>query len=259
MRFFLIPALALLTIGFMNAGTANAWTCQGAEHVCGSSSVSKKTVSGKKVAYHKSAKHKRVATAYKAKKKSYSSASYGGGSSGMASYYWQGQMTASGARFNPGALTAAHRSLPFGTRVLVTNKVNGRSVTVTINDRGPLHQGPHHRPLVGSSRRDRDEGHGCCARQHLGARQGLSSKASRPIKWRVPPRRHPPFGVYGPINQPSRFVSDFGKMRYLAESRYLWLARFREEQTRKQEQYSVAASATALTSSPDFARAETSP
>jgi rare lipoprotein A len=56
----------------------------------------------------------------------------------MASYYWQGQMTASGARFNPGALTAAHRTLPFGTRVRVTNRSNGRSVIVTINDRGPF-------------------------------------------------------------------------------------------------------------------------
>ncbi len=61
--------------------------------------------------------------------------------SGMASYYWQGQMTASGARFNPGAMTAAHRTLPFGTKVRVTNKRNGRSVVVTINDRGPFIRG----------------------------------------------------------------------------------------------------------------------
>jgi rare lipoprotein A len=61
--------------------------------------------------------------------------------SGMASYYWQGQMTASGARFNPQALTAAHRSLPFGTKVRVTNKRNGKSVVVTINDRGPFIRG----------------------------------------------------------------------------------------------------------------------
>jgi rare lipoprotein A len=47
-------------------------------------------------------------------------------------------MTASGARFNPSAMTAAHRSLPFGTRVRVTNRSNGRSVVVTINDRGPF-------------------------------------------------------------------------------------------------------------------------
>jgi rare lipoprotein A len=61
--------------------------------------------------------------------------------SGMASYYWQGQMTASGARFNPNAMTAAHRSLPFGTKVRVTNKRNGKSVVVTINDRGPFIRG----------------------------------------------------------------------------------------------------------------------
>jgi rare lipoprotein A len=61
--------------------------------------------------------------------------------SGMASYYWEGQMTASGARFNPQALTAAHRTLPFGTKVRVTNKRNGKSVVVTINDRGPFIRG----------------------------------------------------------------------------------------------------------------------
>jgi rare lipoprotein A len=60
--------------------------------------------------------------------------------SGMASYYGteSGSQTASGARFIPSAMTAAHRSLPFGTKVLVTNKSNGRSVVVTINDRGPF-------------------------------------------------------------------------------------------------------------------------
>jgi rare lipoprotein A len=59
----------------------------------------------------------------------------------MASYYSQGQRTASGARFNPNGFTAAHRSLPFGTRVRVTNRSNGRSVIVTINDRGPFVRG----------------------------------------------------------------------------------------------------------------------
>ena len=60
--------------------------------------------------------------------------------SGMASYYGteSGSQTASGARFIPSAMTAAHRTLPFGTKVLVTNKSNGRSVVVTINDRGPF-------------------------------------------------------------------------------------------------------------------------
>lgn len=61
--------------------------------------------------------------------------------SGIASYYWQPQRVASGGWFNPNALTAAHRTLPFGTRVRVTNLSNGRSVTVTINDRGPFIRG----------------------------------------------------------------------------------------------------------------------
>jgi len=63
--------------------------------------------------------------------------------SGMASYYGteSGTHTASGTRFNPGAMTAAHRSLPFGTKVRVTNKSNGSSVIVTINDRGPFVRG----------------------------------------------------------------------------------------------------------------------
>jgi rare lipoprotein A len=59
---------------------------------------------------------------------------------GMASFYGyeSGSRTASGERFNPEALTAAHRSLPFGTRVRVTNMWNGRSVIVRITDRGPF-------------------------------------------------------------------------------------------------------------------------
>ena len=61
--------------------------------------------------------------------------------SGMASYYWQPQRVASGGWFNPNAMTAAHRTLPFGTKVQVTNASTGRSVTVTINDRGPFVKG----------------------------------------------------------------------------------------------------------------------
>lgn len=60
---------------------------------------------------------------------------------GMASWYgpgFHGRKTANGERFDSQALTAAHRSLPFGTRVRVTNLNNGRSVTVRINDRGPF-------------------------------------------------------------------------------------------------------------------------
>jgi rare lipoprotein A len=65
------------------------------------------------------------------------------GQSGVASIYSteSGSRTASGARLNPGALTAAHRSLPFGSRVRVTNHRNGRSVVVTVNDRGPFVRG----------------------------------------------------------------------------------------------------------------------
>jgi rare lipoprotein A len=53
----------------------------------------------------------------------------------------QGKKTASGARFNPHALTAAHRSLPLGTRAKVTNLDNGKAILVTINDRGPFRRG----------------------------------------------------------------------------------------------------------------------
>ncbi|AVT31097.1 MULTISPECIES: septal ring lytic transglycosylase RlpA family protein [unclassified Plantactinospora] len=58
-----------------------------------------------------------------------------------ASYYDQGQVTANGESFNPNALTAAHKTLPFDTRVRVTNPDNGRSVVVRINDRGPFIEG----------------------------------------------------------------------------------------------------------------------
>jgi len=57
---------------------------------------------------------------------------------GHASWYALTSQTASGERMNPNELTAAHRSLPFGTRVLVENLSNGRSVVVRINDRGPF-------------------------------------------------------------------------------------------------------------------------
>jgi rare lipoprotein A len=72
----------------------------------------------------------------------WSGASFGA-QSGIASVYSveSGSKTASGERLNPGTLTAAHRTLPFGTKVRVTNKHNGRSVIVTINDRGPFVRG----------------------------------------------------------------------------------------------------------------------
>ena len=61
-----------------------------------------------------------------------------GASYGLASFYGEGSETASGERFDPKGLTAAHPTLPFGTRLRVTNVSNGRSVIVRINDRGPF-------------------------------------------------------------------------------------------------------------------------
>jgi rare lipoprotein A len=61
---------------------------------------------------------------------------------GIASIYaYAGEKTANGERANPGGLTAAHKTLPFGTRVRVVNKRNGKSVVVRINDRGPFVRG----------------------------------------------------------------------------------------------------------------------
>ena len=63
---------------------------------------------------------------------------------GMASYYgneFAGSRTANGERFDPGAMTAAHRSLAFHSRVAVTNLSNGQEVIVRINDRGPWGKG----------------------------------------------------------------------------------------------------------------------
>ncbi|MCB1420579.1 MAG: septal ring lytic transglycosylase RlpA family protein [Notoacmeibacter sp.] len=60
---------------------------------------------------------------------------------GKASWYALHSRTASGERMNPEAMTAAHRSLPFGTRIKVVNKRNGKAVTVRVNDRGPFVKG----------------------------------------------------------------------------------------------------------------------
>jgi len=59
----------------------------------------------------------------------------------ISAYYWQGKHTASGAPFNPNGLTAAHRTLPFGTKLVVTNPRTKKTVTVTVNDRGPFVKG----------------------------------------------------------------------------------------------------------------------
>jgi rare lipoprotein A len=60
---------------------------------------------------------------------------------GRASWYALTSRTASGEMMNPAKLTAAHKTLPFGTKLKVTNKNNGQSVVVRINDRGPFIKG----------------------------------------------------------------------------------------------------------------------
>jgi len=80
------------------------------------------------------------------------------GEVGMASYYdagFHGHSTASGGSYDARALTAAHRSLPFGTRVRVTNLGNGRSLVLTVTDRGPF---AHGRIIDVSSRAARELG-----------------------------------------------------------------------------------------------------
>ena len=67
---------------------------------------------------------------------------YAGDQCGGASWYsLPGNRTASGDRMNPSAMTAAHKTLPFGTVVKVTNERTGKSINVTITDRGPFHKG----------------------------------------------------------------------------------------------------------------------
>lgn len=63
------------------------------------------------------------------------------GSTCMASYYWEAQPTANGEQFDTNAMTAAHKSLPFNSKVKVTNLSNGKSAVVRINDRGPYISG----------------------------------------------------------------------------------------------------------------------
>lgn len=144
---FAVVAVAAMFQAAVPAAAAT-WSCSGPSYVCDSGSAKSATKSGyKKASSHKASKKAYQQASYdydapvkskKAKKhvasKSYSS---GGSLSGKASYYWQPQRVASGGWFNPNAMTAAHKTLPFGTKVRVTNKNNGKSVVVTINDRGP--------------------------------------------------------------------------------------------------------------------------
>ncbi len=74
----------------------------------------------------------------------FSGAAFAADQCGGASWYgpgFHGKQTASGVRFNQNAMTAAHKSLPFGTKVKVIDQRTGKSVRVTINDRGPFIKG----------------------------------------------------------------------------------------------------------------------
>jgi rare lipoprotein A len=134
-------SFAAIAIAAMFAGAAPAaanWSCDGPAYVCG---PAPSKAAPAKSAYKKSKKSSGEASydqpAKKAKKAYVDNGGGGSSFSGKASYYWEPQALASGGRFNPNAYTAAHKTLPFGTKVRVTNRNNGESVVVVINDRGP--------------------------------------------------------------------------------------------------------------------------
>ncbi len=143
MRILLAAAVATLALGPLGLNDAHAgWTCLGPSYACGP--VKAKAWGGHTKKASKNKKYSKKASYSKKRKsnKRYSGKSYGGKTLyGKASYYWQHQRVASGGWFNPKAMTAAHKSLPFGTRVRVTHLGNGRSVVVRINDRGPYIKG----------------------------------------------------------------------------------------------------------------------
>lgn len=158
MRSVITSVFAVAAAAFLMAVPANAakWSCQGGALACSSSSSKaspKAYKAASKASYRKKAssrkaygkRHARTGSRkvrHASARRSVRVSSGGGHSmSGVASYYWQPQPVASGGRFNPNALTAAHKTLPFGTKVRVTHLGNGRSVTVTINDRGPYIRG----------------------------------------------------------------------------------------------------------------------
>lgn len=85
--------------------------------------------------------HKRLAVAISTASILLVSAASASAQCGSASWYALTSKTASGERMNPAAMTAAHRNLPFGAKMKVTNQRNGKSVVVRINDRGPFIKG----------------------------------------------------------------------------------------------------------------------
>ena len=131
-----MAAMALAALATTTISASARTSCQDSVRACGTSAKAAKASSKSYKASHKSHR-KATKSSHKSSKKSHRHASHSGSHSGKASYYWQPQRVASGGWFNPNAMTAAHKTLPFGTKVRVTNRNNGKSVVVTINDRGP--------------------------------------------------------------------------------------------------------------------------
>ncbi len=131
MRFWNIAAVAavagLATLSGVSAARADGWTDTLSSRPWVAAKPSKPTYAPVDRPQRKTASLPSVPT--------------GSSTTGIASYYWQPQPVASGGRFNPNAMTAAHKTLPFGTKVRVTHLGNGQSVDVVINDRGPYIQG----------------------------------------------------------------------------------------------------------------------
>lgn len=106
--------------------------------------LSKKAPATKKAAPKKAEREELASSMMTQKKADPKTAAAGGGGAGhggatcQASMYGTGSTTASGEPFDAGAMTAANKTLPFGTKLRVTNTANGRSVVVKINDRGPF-------------------------------------------------------------------------------------------------------------------------
>lgn len=144
MRIALLATLTAATVGLVDSRPASAnYTCVGAEYVCGSAGAAARSARPARAAkaprvsfaYDQPTKPRKAGTV----RREVVTGAVGGSSnqSGVASYYWQPQRVAAGGWFNPNAMTAAHKTLPFGTKVRVTHAGTGRSVLVTINDRGP--------------------------------------------------------------------------------------------------------------------------
>jgi len=144
MRILIAVLAALMFLGTAQASMAAGYTCKGPAAACKkyTKSASKKRYRSYKKSGYSNKKRYSKKKSYLKKKRSYSGTSKGRHyQTGIASFYWQPQRVASGGWFNPNALTAAHKTLPFGTRVRVTHLGNGRSVVVRINDRGPYIKG----------------------------------------------------------------------------------------------------------------------